>query len=85
MFEFVVGAINKILSFFRDIILYVINLLPDSPFRTITFPVQLKTLFAYLNYFIPIKDMLEFTAVWCAAVLVWYAVRWILRVVRYIQ
>lgn len=85
MFEFIIAVLNKILQFLRDIVLNVISLLPDSPFQTLQLPDILRDYIAYLNYFVPVYDMLCFTLAWLSAILVWYTARWVLRIAKFIQ
>lgn len=70
-----------------DAFKYLLNLLPDSPFKFLqsydTSPVG--QWLSYINWFIPINDMLVILANWCACILVYYIVQLILRWVRAIE
>jgi len=85
MLEMIVGILNKILEMLRDLILMVINLLPDSPFVGVTGDEILVQLFRRVNYFLPVQEVLTFMPIWLSAVLVWYGVRWLLRIAKYID
>lgn len=71
----VIRALGEVISFFLD-------LLPDSPFQKLSF--NLGEVMGYVNYFIPVGMFVDVLGLYLAAVIVWYAVRWVLRFVRYI-
>lgn len=78
------GLVNWIISEVGRIVAGLLDLLPDSPFRG----VELNSLGQYagwVNYFIPVGRILGLLVVWLGAVSVWYFLRWVLRMVRYID
>jgi len=82
------SIIDWILDFLYKIAAAAISFLPDSPFATQSFKNALSSfsdLMSNINYFIPFGDMFVMAGVYIAAVLVWYGVRWILRLARYIE
>jgi hypothetical protein len=83
--DFLVGAINKILGFMRDIVLAALNLLQESPFINISKDNEIIGFFRKVNYFLPIREVLTFLPIWLSAILVWYGVRWLLRIAKYID
>lgn len=85
MMELVTGIINKLLSFLKDLIMLVLDQLPDSPFLSITQDNTLIQVFKYANYFLPIREILTFLPVWLSAILAWYGLRWLLRIAKYID
>lgn len=63
-------------------------ILPDSPIQKFLLAID-DTAFAdimgIINYFIPVGVMLGMLSTWLLAVAVWYVVRWLLRLVQYID
>ncbi|OPX01404.1 hypothetical protein [Geobacillus sp. LEMMY01] len=81
-------VVDWILDFLYSLAVLSIGWLPDSPFQTDSFRKTLSgfsDLMSYINYFVPVGQMLTITAAYVAAILIWYGVRWILRFVRYID
>lgn len=79
--------IDTIMDFLYDLAVLALAILPDSPFRDIdTSDLGIfGDVMGYVNYFVPISTFLLITTAYLSAVLVWYAVRWILRLVQYID
>jgi hypothetical protein len=73
----IINALGALIGFF-------LNLLPDSPFQQQQFE-GLEMLFGYVNWFVPVGDIIVFMGVYLSAVAVWYGVRWVLRFVRYVK
>lgn len=76
--------INYLLDLLKNLVSSLVNLLPDSPFQGVDLGV-LKDYIGYVNYFFPVHDFVLFLAAYVGAVLVWYGVRWVLRLARYIK
>ena len=61
-----------------------IQILPLSPFRSVIAEFSSLPYLGYINWFIPVGDMLRITALWLAAITIYYlymvAMRW-LRVI----
>jgi len=77
-----------IMDFLYDLAVVALMLLPDSPFQSIEFKNGLSAfsdLMSHINYFIPFGQMLGIGAAYITAVAIWYAVRWVLRMVQYID
>lgn len=78
----------KIANWLIDLIYIIINsilsILPDSPFR-FTLDDTFKEYIAYVNYFIPVGTLVAILVTFTTAVAVWYGIRWVMRLVRYIQ
>lgn len=76
---------NEIIDWLQNTIdtwiLLVINVLPDSPFKNISMPVQVQNILGYVNYFIPIAQMLSVMVLWLGCLAIYYAysivARWI--------
>lgn len=81
------AIINNVLQFIEQLVLPILALLPDSPFQQITLDSMgiLGDVLSYINYFVPIGDILAFLTVYLSAVGIWYLYRWILRLAQYID
>lgn len=77
-----VKIIQALIDFAGIVLNSVIGLLPNSPFSW-DFS-WLGSWWGFVNYFIPFQAMASFTLYYVAAVGIWYAVRWIMRIIRYI-
>lgn len=76
------------MDFLYDLAYYALYLLPSSPFQLDSVSSVLEKfqgIMANINYFIPFGDMLLITFGYVAAVLIWYGLRWILRLAQYID
>jgi len=75
-----------ILNWLAELAISVLNLLPESPVQGYAANLtSFTTIMGYINYFIPVGGMLIIFNSYLAAVLVWYAVRWVLRLAQYID
>lgn len=75
--------INLLIAGLSSVVNSVLLLLPNSPF---TWNLgELSPLWKYVTFFIPIPEMITLTTSYCAAVLTWYGIRWVLRFAQYIQ
>lgn len=79
-----IDIINSFLSWLKDIVVKAIDLLPDNPF-TLDIPENVHTIIGYLNYFIPIGQMVTILTVWTSAILVFYVVSLLLRWIKAIE
>jgi polyferredoxin len=79
-----VSIINGLISAVATAINFVVGLLPASPFAW-TPSAEMADWLKAINYFIPLGTMLGIMVTYCAAALLWYAVRGIMRAIRYIQ
>lgn len=73
-----VDVANKVLS-------YVTYLLPDSPFATYTVPTEVRAIFGYVNYFVPVRAMIGIGTGWLSAIGIYYLYQVILRKVNAIK
>lgn len=81
-------------KFFDNLIDWAINLviplllmLPESPIQAWQ-PQgmsQFAQIMGWINYFVPLGAIAGIMTSYVAAVLIWYGVRWFLRLVRYID
>lgn len=80
----VARIIQALLDFIVMIVNWVVDLLPQSPFIGLDSSIISEWL-GYINYFIPVGQMMSIFALWLSAVGLWYLYRWIFRFVRYID
>lgn len=76
------------MDFLYDLAYYALYLLPETPFQLDKYETVLgkfSTVMANINYFIPFGDMLLITLGYLTCVLIWYGLRWILRLAQYID
>lgn len=76
--------IDRILNWLANAIVAFLNLLPDSPLR-LDGNAKVAEILGYVNYFIPVGQMVTVMTALLGATIVWYAVRWVLRFSRYID
>lgn len=77
-----------VMDFLYDLASLALALLPNSPFANETFInglAQFQTIMSNINYFIPFNDMFLFMGIYLLAVIIWYGLRWVLRLVNYID
>lgn len=74
---------QAILDFFGTLISSFVSALPESPFRQVSGSLGMWA--SWLNYFVPVGQMVSMLAAYTGAVAIWYGVRWILRFARYIN
>jgi len=87
------NVFRRIWDWIKDFIFMIaswaILLLPESPFQKFAKNFQESSPFAnmlnYINYFVPVGPMMSFLATYLAAVTIWYIVRWVLRLAKYID
>lgn len=80
MMDFIKSLIDWVVNGIKA----VVDLLPDSPFQ-ITVPDSVQQMMGYVNYFIPIKLMLQTMLAWTICVGVWYAATILMRWVKAIE
>lgn len=79
---------DGIMEFLYELVHLAIGWLPNSPLQTI----DLKGYFGgftkimgWINYFVPVGICLNILSLYCVAIGVWYAARWVLRIAKYID
>jgi hypothetical protein len=80
--------LDTILSFLYTLASLAVGWLPNSPFQTSEFRDAVRPVgevMSWVNYFVPVGQMLAVFAVYLVAVGIWYAVRWLLRLAQYID
>lgn len=77
-----------VMDFIFELARMALMLLPDSPFASDGFTTTMakfNEIMANVNYFIPFNDMFLFMGIYLVAVLIWYGLRWVLRMAKYID
>ena len=69
----------------RGMLLMVLELLPDSPFRGFIDSLGTIPFLGWLNWFVPISDFLRLLAVWGVAVGLFYVYSVVLRFINAIE
>lgn len=77
--------INKIIEFLLGILEKILSFLPDSPFASLSLPSGVETILGYMNYFIPLSELVVAMAVWCAAIGLHYCYMAIMRWIKAIE
>lgn len=79
--------LDFLLKWLDETVAAVILLLPESPFSNLT--LQSTGIFGdvmgYINYFVPISLMIGMMTTYLAAIIIWYGIRWLLRIAQYID
>jgi hypothetical protein len=79
---------NSIMQWFEQLAAVAIAILPDSPFNTLTHTagfIGFEIIMSNINYFVPIGTFLSIGSAYTAAVLIYYAVRFVLRWTKFIE
>ena len=76
--EWLLEAWNWISDQFVNTSNSVIGLLPDSPFRLLSYT-PIEPYLSVMNYFIPFDFMLSTLEAWCIAIAVWYSYKSMLK------
>ncbi|MFI3116043.1 MAG: hypothetical protein R3Y12_07885 [Clostridia bacterium] len=81
------SIINGVVDFLYNILFFVIDLLPDSPFSTLSLVIsdEIKVYLGYMNYFIPVNFFIAVLEIWLSAVVVYYIYILILRWIKLIN
>lgn len=84
MLNILIDFVNFLFDKIAFILNALLSILPMSPFKTVDFGFITPYL-GYINWFLPIGQMLAFTGAWLTAVLIYYAYTIILRVTQAID
>lgn len=79
--------LDDIINWAVDLVIPLLMLLPQSPIQAWqpTGFNQFAQIMGWVNYFVPLGAIAAIMSTYLVAVLVWYGVRWFLRIVRYIE
>lgn len=79
-----VKILQGILNFIAWVVNSVISLLPQSPFLNVSSGV-IDDWLGYVNYFVPVGQIMAVFTLWLSAITMWYLYRWVFRFVKYID
>lgn len=79
MYAFAIGLINALIRGVGKILSILLFLLPDSPFTNFLKTSPIVKYLGYINYFIPIADMIGILSLWTIAIGLVYIVQIALR------
>lgn len=71
--------IQKIGKWLSDLLGLVLSLLPDSPFQAISTNESVQGVLGWLNYFVPVSQMLAIFQLWLTAIAIYYVYNIVLR------
>lgn len=75
---------NFIIKSCGDILNVIFSLLPNSPFKTIDMS-SLTNFIGYLNYLIPVTEIVSILTFWCSAIGLYYLYQIVLRWVKVVE
>ncbi len=78
----ITAIINALIGIAGNIVSAAVTVLPDSPFQ---FDAPVGEWVGWVNYFVPVGTLVAHMNAILAAALVWYGVRWVLRLGKYIE
>lgn len=73
---------NAFISVFNKVWQGIINFLPGSPFKALIQTFQNIPYLAYLNWFVPVTEMVAVLEAWLAVVAVFYCYRALMRFIN---
>lgn len=79
------GFLGKIIDWIGELGTLVIMLLPNSPFGAIEMPVELMRILGYVNWVLPINEIINITSLWLVAIGTFYIYQAILRITKAIE
>lgn len=86
MYAFFINLINALIRGLGSVLTLVLSMLPDSPFQKYIIQNSIiKTYVGYINYFIPVAQILVVLEAWCLAIGVYYIVQIVLRWLKAIE
>lgn len=73
------NAWDKIGDWVAALIMLIINVLPDSPFKNLSMPTVVSNALGYINWVVPMQFIISSTSAWAIAIFVYYGYVVILR------
>ena len=74
--------LDTIKGIFTSLFMTIINFLPDSPFQQFIGTVRRIPYLKYLNWFVPVAEIIIVLQVWLSAVVIYYTYMAIMRFIR---
>lgn len=86
MYSFFINIFNAVIRKFGLLLTFIFSILPDSPFQKYILNNGLITPYiGFVNYFVPVAEMLLIFSAWCIAISIYYAWQVVLRWIKYIE
>lgn len=86
LYTFLIKFINIIIKGLGVILTGLLAILPNSPFEKYLIQNSyLRQYVGYINYFVPIAEMLVVLETWCVAIAVYYSIQVVLRWLKTIE
>ena len=75
----IIDGVNEVANKVFDVILF---LLPNSPFSNIDLPPIFIDFLGYLNYYVPIDEILITMTAWLGCIMIYYTYQLVLRWIK---
>ena len=86
MYAFFINTINALIRGLGEVLQFILFLLPDSPFQKFILGNDVvKKYVGFVNYFVPVAEMLLIFSAWCTAIAVYYIYQIVLRWIKMIE
>lgn len=86
MYAFFIDLINALIRGFGKVLAIAFALLPDSPFQKFIIHNDIiRPYLGYVNYFVPVAEMLVLFEGWCLAIGIYYIIQIVLRWMKAIE
>ena len=72
-------------EFLNNIQAVIFAILPDSPFKGLSVPKDIRDILGYINWIIPFNMISNTLLIWIGAIVIYYGVQCILRWIKSIQ
>lgn len=82
--SFLIDFVNFLIKSLVNIANVIFSILPDSPFKSLNSALD-QTFLGYINWILPITEMIEILLLWTASIAIYYTVSNILRVIKSIE
>jgi hypothetical protein len=80
MYAFVINCINALIRGMGKVLEIALALLPESPFRKYLIENDtIREFVGYINFFVPVAQILIVLEMWCSAIALFYVVQIVLR------
>ena len=86
MYVFFINLINALIRGLGAVLAFAFGFLPNSPFQKYIVQNDLiKPYIGYVNYFVPVAEMLVIFEAWCLAIGIYYVIQIVLRWLKAIE